>query len=357
MKAVTIKDVAARAGVSPKTVSRVMNGEQHVRDEIRERVMRVVDEMAYKPNAFARGLSSSRSFLVGLFVDDPVSGYAADLQRGALEQCRACSHHLVVETVERDRPDWLAQIDATLRELSLTGAILASPVCDWTELLDLFNSHGIPVVRLAPATEPERAMQVRIDDRAAAREMTERLIALGHRDIAFILGHPGHSASALRWQGFADACAAAGIDVPTRRVLQGDFSFKSGLAATEAIFAEAGRAAPRPSAIFASNDKMAFGALVVAMRHGVAVPAELSITGFDDDEISRMAWPSLTTVNQPNAEMAAVAVDLLVGNPARERAEASDCVELSYSLIERDSSGPANGGRNAVPVFKPETGI
>ncbi|WP_395337327.1 LacI family DNA-binding transcriptional regulator [Novosphingobium sp. BL-8H] len=350
MKAVTIKDVAARAGVSPKTVSRVINGEQHVRDEIRERVMRVVDEMAYKPNAFARGLSSSRSFLVGLFVDDPVSGYAADLQRGALEQCRTCSHHLVVEAVERDRPDWLAQIDATLRELSLSGAILAAPVCDWSELLDLFDSHGIPVVRLAPATEPGRAMQVRIDDRAAAREMAERLIELGHRDIAFIRGHPGHSASALRWQGFADACAVAGIDIPTRRALQGDFSFKSGLAAAEAIFADA----KRPTAIFASNDKMAFAALVVAMRHGVAVPGELSITGFDDDEISRMAWPALSTVNQPNAEMAAVAVDLLVGGSARERTEASDCVELSYSLIERESTGPVGrpAAKAGVPVFK-----
>jgi len=337
LKAITIKDVAARAGVSPKTVSRVINGEQHVRSEIREHVLRIVEEMAYKPNAFARGLSSSRSFLIGLFVDDPVSGYAAGLQRGALEQCRTYSHHLVVEAVERDRPDWLAQIDATLRELSLSGAIVASPVCDWSELLDLFDSHGIPVVRLAPATEPDRQMQVRIDDRAAAREMTERLIALGHRDIAFVLGHPGHGASALRWQGFAEACAAAGIDVPTRRVLQGDFSFKSGLAAAEAIFADK----KRPTAIFASNDKMAFAVLVVAMRHGISVPGELSICGFDDDEISRMAWPQLTTVNQPNAEMAATAVDLLVGNNPRERAEADESVELAYSLIERESSGVA----------------
>lgn len=336
MKAVTIKDVAARAGVSPKTVSRVINGEQHVRDEIRENVLRVVEEMAYKPNAFARGLSSSRSFLVGLFVDDPVSGYAADLQRGALDQCRTYSHHLVVEKVEREQPDWLAQTDATLRELSLSGAILASPVCDWTELLDLFASHKIPVVRLSPATEPDRTQQVRIDDRAAAREMTERLIALGHREIAFVRGHPGHSAAAQRWRGFAEACADAGIDVPARRILQGDFSFKSGLAAAETILADP----QRPTAIFASNDKMAFGAIVVAMRHGISVPADLSIVGFDDDEIARMAWPPLTTIHQPNAEMAAVAVDLLVGNPARERTDPPDCVQLKYSLTERESWAP-----------------
>ncbi|TCM20534.1 LacI family transcriptional regulator [Novosphingobium sp. PhB165] len=340
MKVVTIKDVAARAGVSPKTVSRVINGEQHVRAEIREHVMRVVDELAYKPNAFARGLSSSRSFLIGLFVDDPFSGYAADLQRGAIDQCRMYSHHLVIEAVERERPDWLAQIDATLRELRLSGAILAAPVCDWSEVLELFESHDIPVVRLSPATDPGRAQQVQIDDRAAAREMTERLIALGHRDIAFVRGHTAHGAAALRWQGFADACADAGITIPARRVLQGDFSFKSGLAAGEAILADD----DRPTAIFASNDKMAFGVLMVAMRHGIAVPGALSIAGFDDDEISRMAWPQLTTINQPNAEMAKVAVDLLIGNNPQVKKEPGESVELSYSLVERESSGPVMNG-------------
>jgi len=115
--AITIKDVAARAGVSPKTVSRVINGEQHVRPEIREAVMRVVAELDYHPNAFARGLSSSRSFLLGIFFDDPASGYAADVQRGALERCRAWSHHLVVEAVDREGADWMARVDGSLREV------------------------------------------------------------------------------------------------------------------------------------------------------------------------------------------------------------------------------------------------
>jgi LacI family transcriptional regulator len=109
MTIITIKDVAARAGVSPKTVSRVINGESYVRAELREAVQKVVDELGYRPNAFARGLSSSRSFLIGLFFDDPASGYAADVQRGALGRCRALSYHLVIEQVEHDRADWLAR--------------------------------------------------------------------------------------------------------------------------------------------------------------------------------------------------------------------------------------------------------
>ena len=337
---ISIKDVAERAGVSPKTVSRVINDEQHVRPEIRDRVKRVVAELDYRPNAFARGLSSSRSFLLGLFFDDPVSSYAAAVQRGALERCRAFSQHLVVEAVERDRPDWLAQIDGTLRQLRLSGAILTPPVCDWVELLDLFDRHEIPVVRLAPGVDPERFPQVRIDDRAAAREMTERLIALGHRDIAFIRGNPTHSAAGRRWQGFVDATAAAGIAVPPERVLLGDFSFKSGLAAAETILA----GPDRPTAVFASNDEMALAVLVVAMRHGIVVPEVLSVVGWDDAPLARMAWPQLTTVHQPNAEMAAAAVDMLAGNQPRKAAEqASICLDLGYSLIDRASSGPAPG--------------
>ena len=340
---ITIKDVATRAGVSPKTVSRVMNGEQHVRPEIRDLVTRVVGELDYRPNAFARGLSSSRSFLVGLFLDDPVSGYAADLQRGAIERCRAFSHHLVIEVVRREQPDWLAQIDGTLRELRLAGAILAPPVCDWTELLALFEEHEIPIVRLAPATEPERSPQVRIDDRAAARGMTERLIALGHRDIAFIRGNPTHSAADRRWLGFQDATGAAGITVPVRRVLQGDFSFKSGLAAAEAILGDD----EPPTAIFGSNDEMALAALVVAMRHGIGVPDQLSVVGFDDAPIARMAWPQLTTVHQPNAEMAAAAVDLLL--EPQPRTGDGRCVELDYTLIDRSSSGGVPSPSPAKP--------
>jgi len=119
MKTVTIKDVAERAGVSPKTVSRVINDEVHVRPEVREQVMRVVAELDYRPNAFARGLSSAKSFLIGMFFDDPASVYAADLQRGALIRCRALSHHLLIEQVDRVQPDWMARLDATLRTVKL----------------------------------------------------------------------------------------------------------------------------------------------------------------------------------------------------------------------------------------------
>ena len=333
--ALTIRDVAAQAGVSPKTVSRVINGEEHVRPAVREAVLKVIAELDFRPNAFARGLSSARSFLIGLFFDEPSTGYAADLQRGAIQRCRELSHHLVVEGVDRSKPDWMARFDATLRELRLAGAILAPPICDWPELLDLLETHSVPVVRIAPAHSPDRTPRVVMDDRAAARELTEHLLSLGHRDIGFIRGNPTHSAAGARWLGFADAMHNAGVPIDTRRIMQGDFNFRSGLAAAEAML-DSGNP---PTAIFASNDEMALATIVVAMRHGVPVPQQLSVVGFDDAELARIAWPQLTTVRQPNPEMAAAAISILVNGPSGD--ELKNLTEqLPYSLVVRDSSGP-----------------
>lgn len=336
MKAITIKDVAARAGVSPKTVSRVINGEAHVRPEVRETVSRVVADMNYRPNAFARGLSSSRSFLIGLFFDDPASGYAASIQRGALERARALDRHLVIEPIAFEHHNWTEMLDQTLQSLRLGGAILTSPICDMGELLDVFERHDVPTVRIAPGTDFDRTPRVWMDDRSAAREMTEHLLSLGHRDIAFVLGNPTHSASERRWLGFQDAMSAAGLQIPAERVVQGDFKYRSGMIAADEIF----RHNPLPTAVFASNDEMALGVLVSAMSRQIAVPQSLSVTGFDDAELSRMAWPQITTIRQPNYEMAAAAVDLLTQSCANNVSESSGMRKLHYNLLRRGSSAP-----------------
>lgn len=336
LKVLTIKDVAKAAGVSPKTVSRVINGEAHVRPEIREAVARVVAEMNYRPNAFARGLSSSRSFLIGLFFDDPASGYAASIQRGALERARSLGRHLVIEPVTFDRSNWRQLLDETLNGLRLGGAILTSPICDRPELIEIFERHDVPVVRIAPGGDVDRTPQVRMDDRDAARAMTEYLLSLGHRDIGFVLGNPQHSASERRRLGFCDAMSAAGLVPDPQRIFQGDFQFRSGIEAAGVFFARE----PYPSAVFASNDEMALGVLVAAMSKQIAVPRSVSIVGFDDAEIARMALPQLTTIRQPNFEMGAAAVDLLMeqGRPAGDRA--GTCRELPYELVVRASSMP-----------------
>jgi LacI family transcriptional regulator len=338
MKTVTIKDVAARAGVSPKTVSRVINGEDHVRPEVREVVQRVVAELDYRPNAFARSLSSSRSYLLGLFIDDPVSGYAADVQHGALMRCRERSYHLVVEPVDLARAHWADQVRDSIAALRLDGAIIAPPICDEAELTSIFAEAGLPFVLMAPSVELTSSGSVRMDDRSAAREMTDYLLGLGHRHIGFVQGPVAHSASARREEGFREAMAHAGLPVDESAVLRGDFTFRSGLELGEAML----RAAARPTAIFAGNDDMALGVLITAMKLGITVPEELSISGFDDAASSRAAWPQLTTIRQPKAEMAASAVDILVNPHFRKDVASADYhLMLAHELIVRGSTGPS----------------
>ncbi|WP_070158238.1 LacI family DNA-binding transcriptional regulator [Sphingobium phenoxybenzoativorans] len=346
MKIVTIKDVAERAGVSAKTVSRVINGEQHVRPEVREAVQRVVAELDYRPNAFARSLSSSRSYLLGLFIDDPVSGYASDVQLGALMRCREKSYHLVVEPVVLSADGWQKQVADSIAALRLDGAIVTPPICDEPELLDLFDAAGLPMVRIAPRMDFARSGIVQMDDHAAAKEMTGHLIGLGHRSIGFVKGDPTHSASAKRFDGFREAMAEAGLAVAERHVLEGDFSFRSGLELGEAMLREeaGSHGGGRPTAIFASNDDMALGVLITAMKLGISVPDGLSVCGFDDAPTSRAAWPQLTTIRQPKAEMAAAAVDILAD--PRYRTDVTDAryqVSLDYVLVKRGSTGVVGG--------------
>lgn len=338
MSVVTIKDVAARAGVSAKTVSRVINGEAHVRPELRDLVQKVVAELDYRPNAFARSLSSSRSYLLGLFIDDPVSGYAADVQHGALLGCRARSYHLVVEPVDLTAPDWADQVRDSIKALRLDGAIVAPPICDDAALMAVFAEAGLPTVLVAPSHAPPASGTVRMDDRRAAQEMTDYLLGLGHRHIGFVQGPTSHSASARREEGFRAAMAAAGVPVDEACVVRGDFTSRTGLELGERLLA----LPERPTAIFASNDDMALGVLITAMKHGIAVPEALSVCGFDDAPSSRAAWPQVTTIRQPKAEMAAAAVDILVDPQFRKDAggEGSHLM-LPHELILRGSTGPA----------------
>jgi LacI family transcriptional regulator len=262
------------------------------------------------------------------------------VQRGALTRCRELSYHLMVEQVVCDCPDWLEECETSLRSVRLGGAILTPPLCDWPELLDLFERHRVPLVRIAPGDFPGRTPQVRMDDRGAAQEMTQQLIELGHRDIAFIQGNPTHHAAARRLEGFVAAMKNAGLEIHDSRTLQGDFTFRSGLDAAERLL----ETPNRPTAIFAANDEMALAVLVVAMRNGIGVPEQLSIAGFDDAPVSRMAWPQLSTVRQPNADMAVTAVDLLVRMQARSRDATAEACQLPYELIMRASTAALAAG-------------
>jgi LacI family transcriptional regulator len=334
--AVTIKDVAERAGVSTKTVSRVMNGELHVRQSVREAVLQIVAELDYRPNIHARGLSSARSYLLAIFFDDPAwSGYAAEMQRGALMRARARHYHLVVEQLDVGVSGWEEDLAASVQGLRLDGAILTPPLCQHPQVLARLEALGLPYVRISPGQEPGRSGLIEIDEAGAARDITRYLIELGHRDIGFVEGIAHHAATPERRKGFLTAMAEAGLAVRDAWMQPGDFTFLGGLHAGEAMLGSD----VRPTAIFASNDDMALGLSVAAAKLGLAIPTDVSIAGFDDAPTARIAWPPMTTIRQPVGEMAAAAVDMLVEPGYRAGpVDAGFARRLDHALIVREST-------------------
>lgn len=333
---VTITQVAERAGVSMKTVSRVLNAEPHVREEVKARVLKAAAELRYRPKVSARSLAGARSFMVGYLLTDPSLPYNARAQLGALTACRRAGYHLVVEAIDLDTPDLKAELEPLFTTLTVDGVLLTPPHADNRTMLEGLERAGIAYVRLAPNIDPERSPRVEADDQRAASEMTRYLIGLGHRRIGFVCGPPGHSATHKRFEGYREALAEAGIPFEEELIAHGDFLPPTGRAAAEKLLA--GRA--RPTAIFASNDAMAFGVMAAAQQRGMSIPLHLSVAGFDDLPTASVIWPSLTTVRQPIVEMACAATEMLIAGAARGAlADAPDHQTLHCELVIRVSTG------------------
>ncbi len=334
----TINDVARLAGVSIKTVSRVMNNEPNVREETRSKVKDAANLLHYRPNLLARSLAGSRSFLLGLLYHNPVPTYINEMHRGVIERCRQNGYHLLAEPQDLHSGELERSIAGLLATIRLDGVILTPPLCDMAVVLQTVEAANVPYVRVAPFLYPGRTATVRMDETRAAYEMTQYLQKLGHRNIGFVMGHPEHGGTHLRYQGFVSAMREAGLEPRAEWVKQGYFSFESGVEVGNAFFA---KGATRPTAIFSSNDDMAFGMMSVAQQMGVKIPDDVSIVGFDDTPGCTLIWPHLTTIRQPVHDMAYAAADILLSrNSVDENAPPFTAVtrELPFTLIERDSA-------------------
>lgn len=328
----TIKEVSKLAGVSFKTVSRVLNNEKNVSEETRRRVEQVVAELNFRPSLAARTLAGRKSFQVALLYDNPSPYYVYHLQAGAQERCHELGYRLLIQPVVADSAELVQEVAALIDETHLDGLILSPPVTESQALLDELDRRNLPYVRIEPGFRRDEGRSTTIDDVAAARDLTAHLAGLGHRAIAFITGPATHISSVERLEGYRAALAAHGIDFDPALVVAGDYSFQSGREAARRLLA----GASRPTAIFAGNDDMAAGALAVAHELDIGVPEELSIAGFDDSDLAAAVWPPLTTVRQPVRELAWAAADLLLAD-SRPR----DRLTLDYNLIVRASTGPA----------------
>jgi LacI family transcriptional regulator len=303
-----IDDVADLAGVSIKTVSRVLNDEPNVRPTTRDRVLHAAAELEYRPNLSARRLAANRAFVIAMLYHNPKApDYVADIQSGALRACRARGYDLLIHP-------WDARSSAVVQEVldlhhqaTVDGFVVLQPLSDHDGLNRALLDNGIVAVRVSQRPFP-RLPWISVGDLQAADEMTEHLIALGHRRIGFIMGHPDHGSSHDRLNGYRRALARHGIDYDESLVEPGLYDFESGYSCARRLLA----LRPRPSAIFASNDHMAMATLALAHERRLEVPGDLSVAGFDDTAFARYAWPPLTTVRQPVMEVAQLATDVLL---------------------------------------------
>lgn len=342
MSRATIFDVAELAGVSIKTVSRVVNREPNVRDSTRERVEKAITKLDYRPDQSARNLASHRSHLIGLVYDDPAayelpsSGYIISMQQGALRACRSARSELLIHPCNYRKRDATTKLMALIEATRPAGIILAAPLSNMPRIVEAIERTGTPLVRVSPGRENGNEFSVATNDRDVCAEMTRYLASLGHKRIAFIKGHPSHKAVAKRYLGYKDGLAASGLEFDEELVTTGDNSFGSGEACAAKLLA----LEQRPTAIFAANDDMAVGVVRVADRMGIAIPGELSVAGFDDIPLARQVHPALTTVRQPLTEMANRAAEMLIQGKSEDASESGTEVVPAVLQI-RESTGPA----------------
>lgn len=342
--AVTIKHVAAEAGVSVQTVSRVINNGPNVTPRARSLVSAAIAKLGYVPSLAARRLGGSRSYLI-LALNDmqpTIEGWKSrrgndwvdQMLLGGMLTCSDHGYRMLFELVDSHSPDLERQVQGALSAVSPDGVILTPPHSEDRRIIDILLNNGVPFARLGSKSQGE-GYAIFMDDAAAARSATNHLLEFGHRRIAFITGNPEYVASADRLTGYREAMGAAGVEIGKGWIQEGDFSFESGLAAMTALQ----KLEPPVTAVIASSDEMALGVLQSAARCGVRIPKDLSLVSFDDTPAVRLSVPHITAIQQPIAPMTSTAAELLIDHKANHGRAAARHV-LPFDLIVRDSTAP-----------------
>lgn len=333
----TINDVARLAGVSKKTVSRVINQSPFVKDATREKINAIIAEIGFSPDPQARGLAFRRSFLIGLVYDNPNPQYVVNMQLGMLDAMRGSGYELVVHPCNRGNPTFLADFRRFIERQKLSGVVLTPSVSEDDRVKAVLDEIGCAYIRIASVPVDEPAHIIVSNDRQGGRAAARHLAELGHTRIGFISGPTSFRSSHERRGGFEEELKERGLKLPADYVMQGAYTFETGLSCG----AELLKRSPRPTAIFAANDEMAAGVLHAIRRAGLKCPEDVSVVGFDDFQIASSVWPPLTTVRTPTREIGRMAAEKLIGLDAAEDHTREAAPATSPALVVRDSTGPA----------------
>jgi LacI family transcriptional regulator len=320
---VTINDVAKYAGVSIKTVSRVTNKEPSVKQATIDKVNQAITALNYQPNLAARNLASTSSYVIGFIYDNPNAYYVIDMQNGILSACKDRGFELLIHPCNAKSETICDELTTMVKHARLAGLVLTPPMSEDPNILAALDQIGANYVKIIAGEKiiNSNGLTVLVNDQRGAVEITQHLIDLGHKHIAFLSGDLQHESTKERLLGFKKALKNNSLILNTNWVLEGEYSFESGLAGANKLIAMA----KRPTAIVACNDEIAAGALFAARLAGLDIPTELSIVGFEDSPFSRQTWPKLTTVHQPNIEIAQIATQLLIDKRKNQTTETFRC--------------------------------
>jgi LacI family transcriptional regulator len=304
----TINDVAAHAGVSKKTVSRVINGSPLLADKTRQKIEQAIETLGFVPNPQARALALRRNFLVALLHDNPNAQTVLNFEKGVLSAIKTSDFALVVRPVERDSDELMQDIQSFLERQRPWGAMLLPPISERDDIARLCERLGVRYVRVGSAILdlPDRC--VASNDQQVVEQATRQLISLGHRRIGFVRGPRGFRSAHEREAGFLAALDAAGLPLPNKYRAEGNYRYESGVDAGRKLLTQK----QPPTAVFCSNDEMAAGLLNVAHGLKIDVPAQLSVVGFDDSPTAQHMWPPLSTIRWPIFDMGIVAARKLL---------------------------------------------
>lgn len=333
--AVTIRAVADRAGVSPMTVSNVLNGAKPVREATRAAVLRAVEELGYVPNPAARDLATARTTRIGVLFFDVAHTFVSAMLVGALNTAARAGAQIIIRQCSSFELRETGPALAALVREGANGILIYPPICDTLTGTEAMARLGVPVGVIAQGDPLPDMDTIGLDEVGAARAMTEYLLDRGHRRIGFIAGDYAHPSAAKRVEGYEAALRARGIDVDPSLIQKADYRFEGGAAATHPLLDRP----DRPTAIFAGNDDMAAGVSLVAHQRGLRVPQDVAIAGFDDSFFAARVWPQLTTIRQDVTAMSQRATELLI---ARHRngdlASPPRAERMPFELIERQST-------------------
>ena len=328
----SIKDVARRAGVSVTSVSRVLNGEKYISEKLLAKVNQAIAELNYTPSHIARSLKKQKTDMIGVIVPDITNHFCSTILSSIEKTASEHGYSLMICNIAEDLDKEYTYLQS-FQEMRVDGILIMHQKVD-ERIVSLMESMTIPTLFACVKSPLPSKRSVLIDDYQAAFDATVYLIGCGHRQIAFLGGDLRDiTAGDARYRGYVAAMQAYGLEVDPRYVRFGDYKMESG----RMLMSELLQLQELPTVVFAASDDMAVGALNVALDHGLRIPEDISIVGFDGSRIAEVVRPALTTIQQPMEELGRISLESLHALIERQDSSVPTDLILPHQLVERES--------------------